>query len=387
MNRTVPPCRVGLVYGPVLDVGGVEKHLLQVLEYLDREKFEPIVFSSASDSFVRQVRAFGSQTISWEIRHAFDFRAATRLKKLLQEHHIDMVHVHHPRAYWSASRAAHTLDIPCIATVHMPAWEMAAAPVVKLFPKKWMYAKGEGWLLQQRMDRVIFVSENARLRSLPIANAVTIPNGIKWRSDLPAETREVIREGLHASNECVVLIVVGRLHHQKGYDVLLDALAMVKPMPVCLELWIAGTGEEREALEQQTLTLNLQGVVRFLGERSDVPELLQAADIFVLPSRFEGMPYALLEAMAAGMAVISSDAGEAGTLIEDAVNGVLVPVGDVVCLAERIKTLQETPAMRAALGEAARAHSADFEIEPLMKRLASVYTETIQSRLGKDGGG
>ena len=386
MNRNSPPYRVALVYGPQLDVGGVEKHLLQLLKYIDRERFEPVVFSSASNLFASQVSAQNSQVIPWKIKHVFDLRAMRNLKKLLQKFDIDLLHIHHPRAYWSASWAARALGIPSIVTVHLSARQMAAAPLPFRSLKVRAYTAFESWLLRQRMDRAIFVSERTSSMMKPIPKAVTIPNGIELQHITQPDTRKSIRATLQTSEECVVFVAVGRLHSQKGYDVLLNALALLQPAPEALQLWIAGEGQERAALAHQIRALHLQDVVRLLGVRDDVSELLQAADIFILPSRFEGMSFALLEAMAVGVAVISSDAGEAGNLIEDGVNGVLVSAGDPACLAEGMKTLQENPALRAALGKAAKASAADFEISPLMKRLVSVYTEVLQSDFAKDMG-
>lgn len=386
MNRKSPPYRIGLVYGPRLDVGGVETHLLQLLKYLDLKRFNPLIFSSASDRFTNQVNALGSQVIPWKIKHAIDFRSAQQLKKLLREYKIDMVHIHHPRAYWPASQAARALELPSLATVHVPAREMASAPAPLLSTKEWAYATIEDWLLRRRIDRVVFVSERVRARTNPIPHAFTIPNGIELGRKLQPETRDILRSSLHIPKNSVVLIAVGRLHPQKGFDILIKALALLKPTPGTLQLWIVGEGQERSVLEQQTFSLNLQDTVRFLGAREDIPDLLQAADIFLLPSRFEGMPYVLLEAMAAGMAVISTDVGEVGNIIEENKTGFLVPAEDATRLAERIKTLWQSPQLRTELRTAAIARVSDFELEPLVQRLAAVYNALFVSCSTKDEG-
>ena len=126
--------------------------------------------------------------------------------------------------------------------------------------------------------------------------------------------------------------------------------------------------------------------VRFLGAREDIPDLLQAADIFVLPSRFEGMPYILLEAMAVGMAIIACEVGEVGNLIENNKNGFLVPTENPVALAERIHTLCQSPQTRAALGASAKAKVSGYRVEPLVQRLAAVYNALLPSNAAAAGG-
>ena len=377
MNRKPIPYRIGLVYGPQLDVGGVETHLLQLLKYLDRDAFDPVLFSGASERFIGKAGSLGSKVVPWEPKSALDFRSAQRLQKLFREQKIDLVHIHHPRAYWPASQAARALGLPCTATVHLLAREMAEAPAPFQSFKRWAYGAMEGWLLRRRIDQVIFVSENARSEIGPVPRAVTIPNGIDLRPG-QQNSRETLRAALQVPKECVVVIGVGRLHPQKGYDVLLEALALLQPVPETLRLWIVGEGEEHAALEAQTRALNLQDAVQFLGVREDIPGLLRAVDIFVLPSRFEGMPYILLEAMAAGMAIIASEVGEVGNIIEEKQTGFLVLPQDPVSLAERIKTLSQSPQTRRELGIAARAKVADYEVEPLMQRLAGVYNFLLQ---------
>ncbi len=377
VNKKLTPYPVGLVYGPQLDVGGVETHLLQLLKYLDRDAFDPVLFSGASERFTGQAGSLGSKVIPWEPESALDFRSAHHLQKLFREEKIDLVHIHHPRAYWPASQAARALGLPCAATVHLLAREMAEAPVPFRSFKRWAYGAMEGWLLRQRIDQVIFVSENARSRMGPVSRAVTIPNGIDLRP-VQQNSRETLRAALCAPKESVVVVGVGRLHPQKGYDVLLEALALLQPAPETLRLWIVGDGEEHAALEAQTRALNLQDTVQFLGAREDIPDLLRAADIFVLPSRFEGMPYILLEAMAAGMAIIASEVGEVGNIIEENKTGFLVPSGAPAGLAKRIKTLSQSPKIRKEFGAAARAKTGNYEAEPMVRRLTGVYKSLLQ---------
>jgi glycosyltransferase involved in cell wall biosynthesis len=150
-------------------------------------------------------------------------------------------------------------------------------------------------------------------------------------------------------------IAVARLVHQKGLDVLIDALAIAGGVARGWTLTLVGEGPEREALMAQVTRLQLGDRVRFLGHRSDVTTLLAQSAVFVLPSRFEGMPNALLEAMAQGLAVVVTDASP-GPLeeIDHGRNGWVVPSEDVGALAQRLEQLAADPYQRQRFGAAAR---------------------------------
>ena len=163
-----------------------------------------------------------------------------------------------------------------------------------------------------------------------------IPNGIdaadlraRAAADLPA-VRAELAAGSERQGEgrAPVLIAGGRLTRQKGLDLLLEALPAVVARHPGLVLWIAGEGPERPALAAQADRLGLAGRVRFLGERGDLAALFSAADGFVLPSRSEGSPYVLLEAMALGLPVVAAAVGGVATMLADGARGLLVRAGE-----------------------------------------------------------
>src|SRR5262249_5244968 len=144
-----------------------------------------------------------------------------------------------------------------------------------------------------------------------------------------------LRERLGAGPERPVVLTLGRLDAQKGYPVLLEAAAQLPDA----DFAVAGEGPERDVLEDLAGRLGIADRVHFLGHRTDVPELLAAADVFALPSLYEGSSLAVLEAMAARRAVVSSAVGGTEELIEDGESGLLVPPGDAAALAGAIRRL------------------------------------------------
>jgi len=160
-----------------------------------------------------------------------------------------------------------------------------------------------------------------------------------------------------------VLLAVGRLEYQKGFDLLLDAFARVAGRHLQWQLVILGEGNDRPALERQSLTAGLEHRVALPGRAGNVSEWYNRADLFVLSSRFEGFPNVLAEAMAAGLPVVSTDCPTGpADLVRDGVNGHLVPVDDAVALAEALDALMANGMARQALGREARQLSARLEL-------------------------
>jgi len=186
------------------------------------------------------------------------------------------------------------------------------------------------------------LSELARA-FMPELDVPVIPNGVDTRLFHPAEAGP-------AGDRPVRLLAVGRLVAQKGIDVLLDALA--RPGLETVELDVVGDGGWRGALEGQAAALGMAGRVRLHGwlDRSVLAEIYRAADVFVLPSRDEGMPNVVLEAMASGLPVVASAVAGARELVVEGSTGFLVPPEEPGALADALLRLTGDPALRAALG-------------------------------------
>ncbi|MDY7011640.1 MAG: glycosyltransferase, partial [Planctomycetota bacterium] len=147
---------------------------------------------------------------------------------------------------------------------------------------------------------------------------------------------------------------VGRLSHEKGMDMLIEAFALVKAQLPQAELVLVGDGAERPRLEGMVAERGLTDSVCFLGIRDDVPALLAGFDIFVLPSRSEGLPLVILEAMAAGLPIVATDVGGVSEAVRDGENGLLIRPESSRVMADAIIKLAENEDMRNSLGQASR---------------------------------
>lgn len=166
--------------------------------------------------------------------------------------------------------------------------------------------------------------------------------------------------------EAPTVLTVGRLHHQKAQDVLLEAFARLSDDMDAWTLAVVGQGEAEQALRQQSVALGIEARVRWHGQVRDPFPFYRRAQIFALPSRHEGAPNSLLEAMSCGMAVIVSDASPGPLeIVEDGENGIVVPVGDADALARGIARLAADPGLRRALGRRAAETVASYDAQAL----------------------
>ncbi|HEY7291832.1 MAG TPA: glycosyltransferase [Vicinamibacterales bacterium] len=225
-------------------------------------------------------------------------------------------------------------------------------------------------------DRVVAVCEAARRNMTDGAPSV-------------AHKLVTIRNGAHPprtdsaqmpAKRGFTLVSVARLVRSKGFDTLLRAVAVAHRVVPDLRLWIVGSGAELNALERLSNELRLEAVVRFCGERRDVGNWLHAADVFVLPSRSEGLPISAIEAMAAGLPAIVTDVGGMPELVALSGAGVVIPVDDVESLARAIVDVAsrraELPMLGARASDCYRAH---FTPERMAVEYLALYRECFES--------
>jgi glycosyltransferase involved in cell wall biosynthesis len=231
-------------------------------------------------------------------------------------------------------------------------------------------------------DRVLTVSEASRL-ALPAAarrRAEVVVHGIELEPIHDAlrrrdELRGSVRTELGLSDGELLSLTVANFRAQKGYDVLLKAARGVadRGVPVCFVA--AGDGPLRRDLERQRAELSLERHVKFLGERSDVVRLLAAADMFVLPSRYEGLPLALMEAVSMGVPVVATAVSGLPDLLTDERDALLVAPEQPEALTDAIARLAGDPDLRAGLSAGARELSERFDVRRCVLEVEAVYDQ------------
>jgi glycosyltransferase involved in cell wall biosynthesis len=290
------------------------------------------------------------------------------LLRLLRQVHPDLVHVNSAKAAALGRLAAWLAGVPIrVYTVH--GWAFLAHRGLVAVAYRWVERA-----LRPLTTVTVCVSENERraglaARACDEETTIVIRNGVSPRSVGGAERGSAPRR----------LVMVGRLQAPKDPITLVRALGLVRGPDY--EALLVGDGPERALVEEEIARLGIGSAVRLLGERTDVPELLAEADVFVLSTRSEGLPLSVLEAMAAGLPVIASNVGGIPELVLDGVSGVLVPPGDPGALAEAIERLLEDPSLALRLGEAARRRVAEsFELKSVQEAHLALYRRMLATR-------
>jgi glycosyltransferase involved in cell wall biosynthesis len=221
------------------------------------------------------------------------------------------------------------------------------------------------------------IVEHIVARGIPRAKAHHVPTFPVLEPGPPVD-----RASLATPADASVLLALSRLHEKKGLDILLDAVA---ELPRCI-CWIAGDGPLEKDLKARAAALGVADRVRFLGWRRDRGALLAAADVCVLPSRWEPFGTVMLEAWAAGIPLVAAASQGPAGLIADGSNGLLVPVDDAPALATAIGRVLADPALQARLIERGRAdYRLAFTREAVTQRMIALYTEITAERSAVSG--
>lgn len=295
--------------------------------------------------------------------HPFqDFRALLSIARLIRSEKPNIIHAHTSKAGLLARFAAWLTFTPAVFTAH--AWSFVdGAPRRQRWisiPLERLAAAGTGKIITVSDANTAIAQRKRIARSRTL---VRIWNGVP---DVPETATPGARPGL-------TLITVARFAPPKDHLLLLEALSRVQGD---WRLLLVGDGPTRAQVEQAALTLGLRDRIEFLGNRSNIEELLADADIFILPSKWEGLPLSILEAMRAGLPVIATDTGGVAEAVTDGVTGYLTPPGDVAMLRNRIEQLIRSRHLLSSMGAAGRSrYEQDFRIETMVQKTLAVYRD------------
>ncbi len=355
-----------------LDVGGAEKCCVQLATGLDRSRWHVEVCSllrpGAMAGPLRDAAIPVHSLDASRLWHAP--AAAVRLARLIRRLRPDVVHTFLFHANVLGRLAAQFAGRPRV---------VASIRVAERRFRHHLVIENLTWRLS---DRVACVSRDVarfvrRRCHEPAHRLVVIPNGVD-----PARAAGPVaaRASLGLRDDSCVAIYVGRLDPQKGVDVLLRAVAMARKRAPHLELLLVGAGPQRPALEQLAAELQINSHARFLGWRPEATELMRAADMLVLPSRWEGMPNVVLEAMAAGLPVVATRAEGTAELVRHRETGLLVAIDDAHELAEAIAETAADAELRRTWGLRGQAIAInDFSVVQMVQRYQHLYASLFDS--------
>ncbi len=368
-------------------VGGTERVAMQLIAALDRTRWRPVLLhhgGSGIAPLLAEASAAGIETrVVPQVLTAQHWGRMPAFVRAIRALRPSVLHAH---LSWPLSckygLAASTLaGVPATVATAQLYFDVSKLPLVAAQPR----------LIAKAVGRYLAVSTGVARQLLdefgiPQAKVEIVRNGIdvsryeQARVDAEAQrqTRSPERRNILASrSDQPVVLTVARLEQQKGLPYLIDAVPLVPGVSFA----IAGDGPDREALEKQAVANGVGDRVIFLGRRDDVPALLAAADLFVLPSLYEGLPLSIMEAMAAGTPVIASDIGGNNELVVSGTNGLLVPPRNPAALADAVTMLVANPSRAASLAAVAQAQAhREFDFAHSAARVSAIYDELLAGR-------
>lgn len=332
--------------------GGAETMLMQLAEELRRRRHDVICVGPDNGCgwLGGELRRRGFITDVFSLRRPLDPACLRGMTGMLRRLRIDVVHSHEFTMAIYGAAAAHRLHIPHVVTMHGSDGRLYA---------KWRrrVALRMAFTASRSVVAVSRATHDLMVNSLGLApeSVRTIPNGIRYSPGEPTRVRQELR--LAAEDQLV--LAVGNLVPWKGHIHLLRALSRINGnLGARWHVAIAGAGVEETRLREFASAAGIDARVHLLGHRSDIPDLLAASDVFVMPSLREALPMALLEAMFAGKPVIASRAAGIPEVIVEGRDGLLAGPGDEVQLQQALEQLLGDEALRRRLGHAGRDRAA-----------------------------
>ena len=359
--------------------GGSEEAALHLIASLDRSRWTPVLLHHRDPGIARMVRQaarLGVRACAVPRWGRSGLVGALPIWRELQTERPAIFHAHlsWPFACRHGIRAAWLARVPGI----VGTGQLFVAPEAGRRPPP---------LVLGAYRRIMAVSEEVRRRyatdlRVPARKLVVVRNAIRIPARVPGRD-PAYRAALLDGRPDYLVLTPARMHPQKGHTYLLQAAAQVPNATFVL----AGDGPLRAALEAEARDLGVAGRCVFLGERLDVADLLAAADLFVLPSLFEGLPVSVLEAMAAERPVIATAIGGTDEAVAHESTGLLVPPKDPAALAAAIRRLQDDPAAARRLAVAGRARvEREFSSDATASQVMAIYDQVL-AEAGVSSGG
>lgn len=384
--RDVPSPRRVVFAHDSNEYGGMELYILRLVARLDRRRYEPALlvpgfrdpYRASPDRLIREAEAQGLPVLrpAGGLRRPGDgVTELARTVRLLRRHRADVVHVHtcRPTGARRVAVAAKLAGVPAvIRTEHLPP-DVNAGPRARLAVAPF----------DALTDYVVALSDGdraAQIRRLgrSPAKIVRTYTGVDLSKLDPRHDVERAKRRLGLDPHVATIGVVGRLVEQKGVTHLLDAVHALRQDGFDFQVLIAGDGDLRAPLEAKAAALGIDDVVSFLGYRDDVLDVMHAIDIAVMPSLWEGFSLTMLEFMALGKPLVTSDHWSFREALEDGRTGLLAPTGDDRAMAAAVARLLVDPGLRRRLSAAALERvRANYTLERVSEVTMALYDRAL----------
>jgi len=360
--------------------GGTEKHLFELATGMADAGFRVTVFTLAEGEYAEEFK--NNNSISYRclnVTRIYDFKGLSAIFSIAR--YIKKQQVNIFQSFHTASDLIGPL-----------AARMSLQPIKVLSSRRDLgYTKSDRHVLMQRyinrfVDSILANSSAVKKSVIakeyfPDGNIDVIFNGINLTAFVTDKScREKQRSAMNVDEQAILIGSVGNIRPVKGYDLLVEAAAIVCNKNQYVRFFHVGEGEIKEQLEARCRELGIGDRVTFLGSSNDIKTFLSALDIYVQPSRSEGLSNAILEAMATRLPVVATDVGGNPDLVENGLTGLLAPSEDSYALAERLLQLVSQPLMRDVLADNAYSKVLEkFKITAMISNYKKKYIEITKN--------
>ena len=358
-----------------LHAGGAEEVIAAYARYFDRQKYKlSVLVITDGGPLVERIRSYGVPVYLLQKKARLQSKTFLEVYRAIRRESVDIVHAHNPAGNnWGLIPAKLAQVKAFIRTEHNVYYY---GRVTKFYPII-------NYILSLFNDRIIACSDfvrqsHIRKYHLPKRKLFTIKNGIVSERFQNNKKSGYLQQTFGIPQDKLVVGTVGALIEQKGHEYLLDAAQRILLKQPDTYFLIVGDGKRRAELEALSHKNQLKNRVIFTGLRQDIPEILNAIDVFVLSSLWEGLPIVILEAMSSKTCVIATDVGGNSEAIIDGQTGFLVPPRDSVSLAEKTLLVLQNVALRTELANRAyKFFQRNFTAQQMVQATEALYQECI----------
>ena len=332
-------------------IGGGESHLLDLIYFLDKEKIEPICLSFSDGEMIYRLKKMGITCHVIDTKKPFDLSVQREIIKLIQNENIQIIHAHGSRAASNILYPAHKFDIPLVYTVHGWSFHDDQSYIVR---KLRGYSEK---IICSSASQVICVSESNKetgRKVFGLKNAIVIENGVNLDKFNPEASYKNLRSEFGFSESDFVVGFIARCTKQKNPLVFLSALEKVHSINPSVKGLFVGEGDMDEEVDAFICQHQMSSYLYRSSFRTDVPDLLNCIDVYCLPSLWEGLSIALLEAMAMQKAIIATPTDGTKEVLQHEKNGLIVPFNNVDAIVDEVNRFCANKQMKIICAKAAR---------------------------------
>jgi glycosyltransferase involved in cell wall biosynthesis len=360
-----------------LNVGGAERVVQRLATQLSKRRYKVLVaclydLGAVADEII----AAGVPVVNLDMRGKSDLRVVYRLVRLLRKEKIQILQSHLFHANLLAAIVGKLSNVPVIIATRQ---NVDIGGVGRERVNRWALRSCDAVVA---VSKEVYKAEIQHSQTDP-AKVVVIPNTVQVEAFTGVNQAQVemLRQEWNIHPSRPVIGTVARFDRQKGHVYLIDATIKILKQIPSTKILLVGDGPLRPQMEDKAEALGLSDSIIFTGIRHDVQKILALLDLFVLPSLWEGLPVALLEAMAAGLPVVATAAGGTPEAVVDGTTGLLVPPRDPLALAKAITRLLNDPELRRQMGQAGQKRVIEhFSVERMVEQTQNLYEHLLDKK-------